>query len=135
MYHFEPLTAFLDSIEANFGTPAVDMLIMKEGKEIYRHSAGHPDPEKQKPVSDKDLYWIYSASKISTCTAALTLIGSIRELIGRGSVFNMQILGATYEPMLLILMPAGGFLMFGLILGIVNTITSRHSKKKEGASA
>ena len=74
MYHFEPLTAFLDSIEANFGTPAVDMLIMKEGKEIYRHSAGHPDPEKQKPVSDKDLYWIYSASKISTCTAALTLM-------------------------------------------------------------
>ena len=74
MYHFEPLTAFLDSIEASFGTPAVDMLIMKEGKEIYRHSAGHPDPEKQKPVSDKDLYWIYSASKISTCTAALTLM-------------------------------------------------------------
>jgi hypothetical protein len=32
-------------------------------------------------------------------------------------------------------MPAGGFLVFGLILGIVNAITARHSKKKEGASA
>lgn len=68
-------------------------------------------------------------------TCALTLIGSIRELIGRGSVFGLQLLGSAYEPMLLILMPAGGFLMFGLILGIVNTVTARHSKKKEGASA
>ena len=68
-------------------------------------------------------------------TAALTLIGSIRELIGRGSIFNFQIMGAGYEPMLLILMPAGGFLMFGLILGIVNAITAKHSKKKEGANA
>ena len=74
MYHFEPLTAFLDSEEANFKIPAVDMLIMKDGEEIYLHSAGHPDLEKKKPVSDRDLYWIYSASKISTCVAALTLI-------------------------------------------------------------
>ena len=68
-------------------------------------------------------------------TCALTLIGAIRELIGRGSVFGLQILGTAYEPMLLIVMPAGGFLVFGLILGIVNAITARHSKKKEGASA
>ncbi len=74
MYHFEPLTAFLDSEEANFKIPAVDMLIMKDGKEIYRHSAGHSDLAKTKAVSDRDLYWIYSASKISTCVAALTLI-------------------------------------------------------------
>ena len=74
MYHFEPLSAFIDTLEANFGIPASDMLIMKDGREIYRHSAGHPDLEKKKPVSEKDLYWIYSASKISTCTAALTLI-------------------------------------------------------------
>ena len=60
MYHFEPLTAFLDRIEANFKIPAVDMLIEKEGKEIYRHSAGHSDIEKKHAVSDQDLYWIYS---------------------------------------------------------------------------
>ena len=68
-------------------------------------------------------------------TVALTLIGSIREFIGRGSIFNYHLLGTAYEPMLLILMPAGGFLMFGLILGIVNAITAKHSKKKEGVNA
>ncbi|MBE5807635.1 MAG: electron transport complex subunit E [Clostridiales bacterium] len=65
-------------------------------------------------------------------TAALTLIGSIRELIGNGSVFGFRIMTAGYEPMLLILMPAGGFLMFGLILGAINAITAKASEKKEG---
>ncbi len=74
MYHFEPLTAFLESEAANFRIPAVDMLILKDGKEIYRHGAGFSDPEKTRPVSDRDLYWIYSSSKISTCTAAMKLI-------------------------------------------------------------
>ena len=74
MYHFEPLTAFLDSEEKNFGIPAVDMRILKDGKEIYRHSAGYADKEKTVPVSEKDLYWIFSSTKISTCTAAMKLI-------------------------------------------------------------
>ena len=74
MYHFEPLTAFLDSEAENFMIPACDLLIHREGKEIYRHSAGFSDTAKTKPVSDRDLYWIYSASKISTCVAAMRLI-------------------------------------------------------------
>ena len=74
MYHFEPLTAFLDSEEKNFGIPAVDMRILKDGREIYRHSAGWSDVKKTKPAADTDLYWIYSSSKISTCTAAMKLI-------------------------------------------------------------
>ena len=74
MYHFEPLTAFIDSEEKNFKIPACDILIHQEGKEIYRHSAGFSDAAKTKPVSERDIYWIYSASKISTCTAAMRLI-------------------------------------------------------------
>lgn len=68
-------------------------------------------------------------------TLALTLIGSIREIIGSGSIFGVNILGTSYEPMLLILMPAGGFMMFGLILGIFNAITAKRTKRKEGAKA
>ena len=65
MYNFEPLTAFLNSEAKNYKIPAVDMLIMKNGEYVYRHMAGYSDPDKKKPVSEKDLYWIYSASKIS----------------------------------------------------------------------
>ncbi len=62
-------------------------------------------------------------------TLALTLIGCIRELIGSGSVFGMNILGASYEPMLIFVLASGGFLTFGLLLGIINALTNRLSAK------
>lgn len=62
-------------------------------------------------------------------TLALVLIGSVRELIGNGSVFGFNLLGAGYEPMLLAILPPGGFIVFGLLLGLINLIVS--AKKKE----
>ena len=58
-------------------------------------------------------------------TLALTLIGCIRELLGNGSAFGVNLLGASYQPMLLMILPAGGFLVFGLLLGIINALTNR----------
>ena len=62
----------------------------------------------------------------------VTLIGSIRELVGNGSIFGISLLGASYQPMLLIILPAGGFLVFGSLLGIINAIGN---KRKKGAKA
>ncbi|MBQ3552532.1 MAG: electron transport complex subunit E [Clostridia bacterium] len=64
-------------------------------------------------------------------TLALTIMASIRELIGNGTIFGFDLFGDAYEPMLLFLLPAGGFLTFGLLLGIINKLTERTSKKKE----
>ncbi|MCQ2453039.1 MAG: electron transport complex subunit E [Clostridia bacterium] len=61
-------------------------------------------------------------------TLSLTLIGCIRELIGSGSIFGIDLLGAAYQPMLLCILPAGGFLIFGLLLGIINFVGSRRRK-------
>ena len=63
-------------------------------------------------------------------TLALTLMGSIRELIGNGSVFGVNVLGASYEPMLLIVLASGGFLTFGLLLGTFNLIVKKIEQKK-----
>ena len=68
-------------------------------------------------------------------TCALVLIGCIRELIGNGTIFGAQVMTAGYESMLLIIMPAGGFLVFGTVLGIFNAITAHTVKKKEGSAA
>ena len=62
-------------------------------------------------------------------TLALTLMGAIRELIGNGSVFGMQLLGASYEPMLLIVLASGGFFTFGLLLGLFNLIVKKVERK------
>lgn len=70
-------------------------------------------------------------------TLALTLIGMIRELIGSGTLFGLQIMGAGYEPMLLFVLASGGFLTFGILLGVINFITARVQKDKraEGGRA
>ncbi|MBQ7521224.1 MAG: electron transport complex subunit E [Clostridia bacterium] len=61
-------------------------------------------------------------------TLALTLIGCIRELAGNGSVFGIDLLGSGYQPMLLMILPAGGFLVYGLLIGIINALTNRNKE-------
>ena len=68
-------------------------------------------------------------------TLALTLIGTVRELIGGGSVFGQNILGASYEPMLLIVLASGGFLTFGLLLGIFNLIAKKIERNRAAKEA
>lgn len=68
-------------------------------------------------------------------TLALTLMGSIREIIGAGSIFGIQIMGAAYEPMLIIVMASGGFLTFGLLLGIINLLTAASANRKQSKEA
>ena len=53
-------------------------------------------------------------------TLAITVIGMVREILGSGSIFGISIFGAGFEPMLLALMAPGGFIVFGLVLGIAN---------------
>ena len=74
MYHFEPLTAYIAHLNQNFLIPASDVMIMHDGETVYRHSAGTSDLSGERPVSGKEIYSIYSATKISTCTAAMRLI-------------------------------------------------------------
>lgn len=68
-------------------------------------------------------------------TLALTLMGAIRELIGGGSIFGVNVLGASYEPMLLIVLASGGFLTFGLLLGLFNLIVKKAERKRAGKEA
>lgn len=67
-------------------------------------------------------------------TLAITLMGAIRELIGSGTVFGLSVFGASFEPMLLMVLPAGGFLVFGLMLAVINIITGRFTAKKAAAA-
>jgi electron transport complex protein RnfE len=71
-------------------------------------------------------------------TLALTLMGMVRELIGNGSVFGLNVMSASYEPMIIIVLASGGFLTFGLLLGAFNAIVAQIEKRrriKEGHEA
>lgn len=68
-------------------------------------------------------------------TLALTLIGMIRELIGSGCLFGMQVMSVSYEPMLLFVMASGGFLTFGILLGLFNLVVRRIEDRRRREAA
>lgn len=67
-------------------------------------------------------------------TLALIALASIRELLGSGTIFGVQILtlvgeGGGFRPWVIMLLPAGAFLTLGLMIGISNLFTGRAAKK------
>ena len=56
------------------GIPLLDCVVYHKGKCVFRHMAGFSDDAKEKPVTGKELYNLYSCSKLITCTAALQLV-------------------------------------------------------------
>lgn len=63
-------------------------------------------------------------------TLALIMIAAVRELFGTGSIMGVQILGASFEPVLLFILAPGGFMVFGLLLGILNGIGDKRKAFK-----
>lgn len=58
---------------------------------------------------------------------ALTILGSVREILGNGSIFGMTLFGASFQPALIMILPPGAFLALGLILALINKMKSRKS--------
>jgi len=53
-------------------------------------------------------------------TLALTVMGSVRELLGNGSIFNIALSGANANNILLFILPPGAFVTYGLLVAIMN---------------
>lgn len=71
---FSRLTAFLDGLAGKYGVPGFDIIITKDHETVYRHMGGHSDYGRRVPVNGSELYYIYSATKVITMTAAMQLI-------------------------------------------------------------
>ena len=55
-------------------------------------------------------------------TLSLTVLGSVREILGNGTIFGVQVLGWGFKPALIMLMPPGAFLALGLLVGLINRL-------------
>ena len=60
-------------------------------------------------------------------TIALSIISAIREILGNGTILGMSV-GIT-SPATIMLLPPGGFLTLGLLLGIINVIKNRKGER------
>lgn len=47
---------------------------------------------------------------------ALIMLGSIREVLGSGSLLGISLFGESFEPWVIMILPPGGFLTLGLLL-------------------
>ena len=65
-------------------------------------------------------------------TLALCILGSVREVIGNGTLFNIALFGESFKPALIFILSPGAFITLGIILGIKNAITLRKEAKNNG---
>lgn len=59
-------------------------------------------------------------------TCALTLLGTVRELLGTGSVFSVEVYPERFGSLIFVLAP-GAFIVLGLLIALYNVIKNRRS--------
>ncbi len=64
-------------------------------------------------------------------TTALFLMGSIREILGAGSWLGLPIPVLSSNPILIFILPPGGFFVFGMLMAIANKLNSKKPEKKK----
>ena len=63
-------------------------------------------------------------------TFALCVLGTVREILGAGSVLGFRILPKAYPDMVIFLLPAGAFLTLGFVIAVVQKISNTANDKK-----
>ena len=63
-------------------------------------------------------------------TVALTLAGLLREVLGNGIAFGIQVLPSTVEPIGIFIQPPGAFLVIAAIIAIQNAIGIKTRQRK-----
>lgn len=64
-------------------------------------------------------------------TVSLTIIGLIREFLGGGTVFSLAIKPLQSFSMTIFILPAGGFLVLGLLMALYNHIFAKIEEKRK----
>ncbi len=71
-------------------------------------------------------------------TAALLLMGGIRELLGAGSIAGFTVIPEAIPPMTIFVLAPGGFFVFGILIALANKVAESNGKPKaelKGCSA
>lgn len=63
-------------------------------------------------------------------TTALFLMSSVREILGAGSFLGLSIPFLSQNPMLIFILPPGGFFVFGILMAVVNKLAEKKGKPR-----
>lgn len=59
---------------------------------------------------------------------ALVMLGAVREVLGSGSLFGIDLFGPRFEPWVIMVLPPGGYITLGLMLLVFNWISFKKKK-------
>jgi electron transport complex protein RnfE len=59
-------------------------------------------------------------------TLSLTVLGSIREILGQGTFFGAEVMWSTFRPFSFMVEAPGAFITLGILLAIMNVISKSH---------
>ena len=62
---------------------------------------------------------------------ALFTLGSVREILGEGALFGVDLFGSSFEPWVIMILPPGGFLTLGVLLLLFSWIKQRKDRLAE----
>ena len=63
-------------------------------------------------------------------TLGLSILGSVREILGAGTLLGISLFGPSFQPALIFILPPGAFLALGIILAIYNIIRAKKGAAK-----
>ena len=63
-------------------------------------------------------------------TLALCLISAFREILGQGTIWGLPVVIKPLEPAAIIGMPPGGFIVLGVIIGVINYVVKKRGGNK-----
>jgi len=58
-------------------------------------------------------------------TLALTVLGGVREVLGNGTLFSVPIMGSSFLPFLVMVLPPGAFIALGFLLAAMNRMSQK----------
>jgi len=67
-------------------------------------------------------------------TMALLILSSIREILGSGTWFGISLTADYVDPMILMILPPGGFFVFGVMIATQNFLTKGRGVKRKSFS-
>ena len=62
-------------------------------------------------------------------TLSLTVLGTIRELLGTGKILNIAIMPVTYEPAIIMILAPGAFFTLGILMALLNVYNMKKVAK------
>jgi electron transport complex protein RnfE len=65
-------------------------------------------------------------------TFALMVLGGVREVLGSGSIFGLDLFGAGFHPSIVMVLPPGAFIALGFLMMMYNFVEERKRVKRGG---